>query len=191
MQTGRLCTNQAFSRAALKVPRKWTLKRQALAASSQLQGIKQPYQHHCDNQAWCCRRLGFYSAPFSLRPLVDGKKRCICPLHSCDPCWFPKFAVLAAIGLPELILSIIYSNHGQFCPHQTCVFPIFHRQWKMSNDGAKKSDLDLGTPPWALGTFAVSIHVPLSQPKMHLEQMQSQAAHATRKEFAVNSMPNF
>ena len=46
----------------------------------------------------------------------------------------------------------------------------FHRQWKMSKDGAKNSNLDLGTPPWALGTFAVSIHVLLSQPKMRLEQ---------------------
>ena len=64
------------------------------------------------------------------------EKRWICPLHSCDPCWFPNFAVLAAIGLPELILSIICSNHGQFFllgvpsgqtnrPHQTCVFLLF------------------------------------------------------------------
>ena len=49
-------------------------------------------------------------------------------------------------------------------------FPLFHRPWKMSKDGAKDSNLDLGTPPWALGTFAVSIHVPLSRPKMRLEQ---------------------
>ena len=40
----------------------------------------------------------------------------------------------------------------------------------MSKDGAKIPSLDLGTPPWALGTFAVSTRVPLSQPKMRLEQ---------------------
>ena len=42
------------------------------------------------------------------------EKRWICPLHSCECCWFPKFAFLAAIGLPKFIVSIICSNHRQF-----------------------------------------------------------------------------
>ena len=62
---------------------------------------------------------------------------------------------------------------------------------KCPKNGAKMSNLDLGTPPWALGIFAVSIHVLLSQPKMRLEQCSLRQRMQLEKEFAVNSMPNF
>ena len=46
-----------------------------------------------------------------------------------------------------------------------------HSGVKTENVGpAAESSIDLGTSLWTLGVFAVSIHAPLTQPKMRLEQ---------------------
>ena len=54
-------------------------------------------------------------------------------------------------------------------PHQTCVFPRFSIENGFPNL-VQKSNIDLGTPPCALGAFVVSIHVRLNQPKLRLQQ---------------------
>ena len=61
----------------------------------------------------------------------------------------------------------------------------------MPKDGAKDSSIDLGTPPWALGTSAVSIHVPLGQPQMRLEQCSLRQRMLLEKHLVVNPVQNF
>ena len=118
-------------------------------------------------------KLSLLSAPFSLRPLVDGKKDGSAPCTAAIVAGFqnlPSWQPLAyqnslsssyvqirdssdLLGLPPS-----QRNHS----HQTCVFPIFPLTMGNVQGGAKNANIDLGTPQWALGNFAVSIHVPLS-----------------------------
>ena len=122
------------------------------------------------------------SAPFSLRPLVDGKKMDL-PLARLRSLLVPKFAFWAAIGFPKFncLHHMFKSWTVLICWESLCTKETTHIKHAFSPvfplkrdiffpKMVRKSSIDLGIPLCAFGDFAVSIHVRLNQPMMRLQQ---------------------
>ena len=126
--------------------------------------------------------VSLWSAPFSLRPLVDRKKDGSAPCTAAIvagfknlPSWRPLAyqnslsPSCAQVVDSSDLLGVLWAKETTHIKQASS--PVFPQ--KMGNVQrwcVKKSSIDLGTPPWALAFLAVSAHVPLSQPKVRLEQ---------------------
>ena len=124
------------------------------------------------------------------------------PLAQLRSLLVPKFAFLAAIGLPKFIVSIICSNHGQFWfagspfgAKETTHIKLCLAHFPMTMENVQRWHKKFKHWAWHpnLGAwrFCGFNSCSFESTTDASRTMQSQAERATWKKFVVNSVPNF